>query len=159
SWRSTAPRPRMLHWRIPFGGSLYPVIAARSCAKIMRSPAPNWVLRPASAAHGNCHTGWAASRAQHRGAAPGRSTRSPGMTYDLLIKHGTIIDGTGAPGVVADIGVSSGRITALAPQLEGSAARQIDASGRIVAPGFIDVHTHSDFTLLSAPSADSKVRQ
>src|SRR5919201_2062572 len=81
------------------------------------------------------------------------------MTYDLLIRHGTVIDGTGASGVAADVGVSGGRITTIAPSLEGSAARQIDASGRIVAPGFIDVHTHSDFTLLSAPGADSKVRQ
>jgi len=81
------------------------------------------------------------------------------MAYDLLIRHGTVIDGTGAPGVMADVGVSDGRITALAPQLEGSATRQIDASGCVVAPGFIDVHTHSDFTLLSAPGADSKVRQ
>ena len=81
------------------------------------------------------------------------------MTYDLLIRHGTVIDGTGAPGVVADVGVSAGHIVALAPHLAGNATRQIDASGRIVAPGFIDVHTHSDFTLLSAPGADSKVRQ
>src|SRR2546428_12770333 len=81
------------------------------------------------------------------------------MTYDLLIKHGTVIDGTGAPGVMADVGVSGGRIAAIAPHLEGSAERAIDAGGRVVAPGFIDVHTHSDFTLLSAPGADSKVRQ
>ncbi|MBM3223792.1 MAG: amidohydrolase family protein, partial [Candidatus Tectomicrobia bacterium] len=81
------------------------------------------------------------------------------MTYDLLIKHGTVIDGTGAPGIAADVGVSGGHITALAPHLEGHAAREIDATGRMVAPGFIDVHTHSDFTLLSAPGADSKVRQ
>jgi N-acyl-D-amino-acid deacylase len=81
------------------------------------------------------------------------------MTYDLLIKHGTVIDGTGAPGVQADVGVSEGRISAMAPHLEGSAVREIDVSGRVVAPGFIDVHTHSDFTLLSAPGADSKVRQ
>ena len=81
------------------------------------------------------------------------------MTFDLLIKHGTVIDGTGAPGIAADIGVSGGRITALGPGLAGGATHEIDASGRIVAPGFIDVHTHSDFTLLNFPGADSKVRQ
>ena len=81
------------------------------------------------------------------------------MTFDLLIKHGTVIDGTGRPGVAADVGVRGGRIAAMAPALEGDAAHSIDASGRIVAPGFIDAHTHSDFTLLSAPGADSKVRQ
>ena len=81
------------------------------------------------------------------------------MTFDLLIRHGTVIDGTGRPGVAADVGVSGGRVTAVAPALEGDAARDIDASGRIVAPGFIDAHTHSDFTLLSTPGADSKVRQ
>ncbi|MDE0207437.1 MAG: amidohydrolase family protein, partial [Candidatus Tectomicrobia bacterium] len=79
--------------------------------------------------------------------------------YDLLIKGGTVVDGTGQPGVAADVGVMGGRITAVAPVLEGDAAISIDASGRIVAPGFIDAHTHSDFTLLSAPGADSKVRQ
>ena len=81
------------------------------------------------------------------------------MTFDLLIKHGTVVDGTGRPGVAADVGIRGGRITAMAPALEGDAARDIDAGGRIVAPGFIDAHTHSDFTRLSAPGADSKVRQ
>lgn len=81
------------------------------------------------------------------------------MAFDVLIKNGTVIDGTGAAGVVADVGVQGGRITALAPQLAGEASRIIDASGRIVSPGFIDMHTHSDFSLLSVPSADSKVRQ
>lgn len=81
------------------------------------------------------------------------------MTYEVLIRNGTVIDGTGAPGVPADVGLSGGRITALGPHLAGAAAREIDAGGCVVAPGFIDVHTHSDFTLLSAPSADSKVRQ
>ncbi len=81
------------------------------------------------------------------------------MVFDLLIRHGTVIDGTGRPGVAADVGISGGRITAMTSGLEGEAACDIDASGRIVAPGFIDAHTHSDFTLLSAPGADSKVRQ
>ena len=81
------------------------------------------------------------------------------MKFDLLIKGGTVVDGTGQPGTAADVGVSGGRIAALAPALEGDAAVDIDASGRIVAPGFIDAHTHSDFTLLSVPGADSKVRQ
>ncbi|MEE9148572.1 MAG: D-aminoacylase [Candidatus Tectomicrobia bacterium] len=81
------------------------------------------------------------------------------MTFDLLIKHGTVIDGRGTPGVSADVGVSGGRITAIAPTVEGTATREVDASGCIVAPGFIDVHTHSDFTLLTTPGAESKVRQ
>ncbi len=81
------------------------------------------------------------------------------MTFDLLIKHGTVVDGTGAPGIQADVGVRQGQITAIAPDLEGEAVQEIDAQGRIVAPGFIDVHTHSDFSLLATPGADSKVRQ
>ena len=81
------------------------------------------------------------------------------MIFDLSIKGGTVVDGTGRPGMPADVGVSGGRIAAVAPVLEGDAAVEIDASGRVVAPGFIDAHTHSDFTLLTAPGADSKVRQ
>ncbi len=81
------------------------------------------------------------------------------MKFDLLIKHGTVVDGTGAPGIQADVGISQGQITAVAPDLDGEAVQAIDARGRVVAPGFIDVHTHSDFTLLNTPGADSKVRQ
>lgn len=81
------------------------------------------------------------------------------MTFDLLITGGTVVDGTGQSRVAADVGVRGGRIVAVAPVLEGDAAVNIDAGDRIVAPGFIDAHTHSDFTLLSAPGADSKVRQ
>ena len=81
------------------------------------------------------------------------------MAFDILIKHGTVVDGTGAPGIAADVGIRNGRIVAVAPGLKEEAGREIDASGHIVAPGFIDVHTHSDFTLLSTPGAESKVRQ
>ncbi|GIX49189.1 MAG: aminoacylase [Candidatus Tectimicrobiota bacterium] len=81
------------------------------------------------------------------------------MTFDLLIRHGTIVDGTGAPGFRADLGVRGDRIAAIAPTLDAPARRTLDAGGLVVAPGFIDAHTHSDFTLLSVPGADSKVRQ
>lgn len=65
--------------------------------------------------------------------------------YDLLIKNGTLVDGTAAPRTNADIAITDGRIVRIESGIDGSAARQIiDASGKIVAPGIIDVHTHYD---------------
>ena len=81
------------------------------------------------------------------------------MTYDLLIRNGLLIDGTGRAGVVGDLAVAGGRIAGIGPRLAGSAKRVIDASGLAVAPGFIDIKTHSDFTLPINPKAESKVRQ
>ena len=69
--------------------------------------------------------------------------------YDVLFKGGTVIDGTGAPRVRADVAVSGERIAAVGGELDASAAaRTIDAAGRIVSPGFIDAHTHDDNLLL-----------
>ena len=65
------------------------------------------------------------------------------MTFDLLVKHGTVVDGTGTARMAADVGIRHGRISAMAPGLAGEARQEIDATGRIVTPGFIDVHTHS----------------
>ena len=76
--------------------------------------------------------------------------------FDLLVKNGNIYDGTGAPGFEADIGVLDGRIAAIG-KLEENAAETIDATGLMVAPGFIDLHTHSDFSFLLDPTALSKV--
>jgi N-acyl-D-aspartate/D-glutamate deacylase len=78
---------------------------------------------------------------------------------DLLIRGGHLIDGTGAPGRDGDVSISAGRIVAIEPGSSRPARRAIDARGQIVAPGFIDIHTHSDFTLPLNPRAESKIRQ
>lgn len=67
--------------------------------------------------------------------------------FDVLIKGGLVVDGSGSPGRIADVGVRDGRIAAVGTGL-GDARRTIDASGRVVAPGFIDPHTHFDVQLL-----------
>ena len=65
------------------------------------------------------------------------------MTYDLLVKGGTIVDGTGAPAFTADLGIRDGRIFEIG-KLTGTARQTIDADGLVVAPGFVDPHTHYD---------------
>src|SRR5881296_3355597 len=78
---------------------------------------------------------------------------------DLLIRGGHVLDGTGGPGRDADVAVSDGRIVAIEPRSARAARRIISAQGQVVAPGFIDIHTHSDFTLPLNQRAESKIRQ
>jgi N-acyl-D-amino-acid deacylase len=81
------------------------------------------------------------------------------QSYELVIRNGTLIDGTRAPRFQADIGVSAGRIAALGDLSKLTAKTEIDASGKIVAPGFIDAHTHDDRLMLSSPDMAPKVSQ
>ncbi|HLY45666.1 MAG TPA: D-aminoacylase [Stellaceae bacterium] len=79
--------------------------------------------------------------------------------WDIVIRGGMVIDGSGRPGAIADVAIAGGRIAGVGPGLAGEAARVIDAAGLAVTPGFIDIKTHSDFVLPINPKAESKVRQ
>jgi N-acyl-D-amino-acid deacylase len=81
------------------------------------------------------------------------------QNYDLVIRNGTLIDGTRAPRFQADVGVAGGRIKAVGNISSERAKEEIDASGKIVAPGFIDAHTHDDRLMLSSPDMAPKVSQ
>src|SRR5688572_5848865 len=81
------------------------------------------------------------------------------MPFDILIRGGRIVDGSGAPPFAGDMGIRDGRIAAIGAGLGSSAAKTIEASELVVCPGFIDIKTHSDFTLPINPKAESKVRQ
>jgi len=92
-------------------------------------------------------------------AAGGAASSSAGAPYDVIIEHGRVIDGTGAPWYSADVGIRAGRIAAIGPLEDAPAKRRIDATGRIVAPGFIDMLGQSELTLLVEPHAPSKIFQ
>src|SRR5438477_12171449 len=77
--------------------------------------------------------------------------------YDLLLRHGTIVDGSGNPWFYGDVAIKGDRIAAIGA-IRGPARRIIDATGLVIAPGFIDMHSHSDWTLLEDGSAQSKIR-
>ncbi|MFQ5757361.1 MAG: amidohydrolase family protein [Acidiferrobacterales bacterium] len=80
-------------------------------------------------------------------------------TCDVLIEGGLLIDGTGAPGVQTDIAIAGDRIIALGHEQPVEAQTKIDARGRVVAPGFIDAHTHDDRLVLSSPDMTPKISQ
>ena len=78
---------------------------------------------------------------------------------DLLVRGGTIVDGTGNPWFVGDLGIRGDRIAHIGRRINEPAKREIDAANLIVAPGFIDIHSHSDTLLLEDGNAHSKITQ
>jgi N-acyl-D-amino-acid deacylase len=73
------------------------------------------------------------------------------MSYDVVFKKGFVIDGTGAPWFRADVGVKDGKIVDVGRLAASKADRVIDATGLVVCPGFIDMHTHSELGFLNFP--------
>jgi N-acyl-D-amino-acid deacylase len=78
---------------------------------------------------------------------------------DLILRGGEVIDGTGRPRFRADIAIQGERIAAIGALAKAAGARAIDVSGMVVAPGFIDVHTHDDRALLAMPDMTMKISQ
>ena len=103
------------------------------------------------------HPRSAARSARRRGQ---RQEVTSGASLDVLIKGGWVADGTGSPPFLGDVAIEDGRIVEVG-RLDGAAnaARVIDASGKVVCPGFVDPHSHSDFSLLANPTAESTIRQ
>lgn len=81
------------------------------------------------------------------------------MEFDVIIKNGTIIDGTGRPAYISDIGIQGEHIVAIGELGDCSAENEINARNNIVSPGFIDPHSHSDTSLLVDPRGESMIRQ
>ena len=75
--------------------------------------------------------------------------------FDIVVSGAFVVDGTGTPGRNADIGVNGDRITAIGNLRSGEASLTLDAAEMVVAPGFVGIHSHSDFTLLVDPRAGS----
>jgi len=81
------------------------------------------------------------------------------MSYDIVIKNGRIIDGAGNPWFYGEIGIKDGKITRIRPKINEDAKKVIDASGMIVCPGFIDIHSHTDYILPVSRSQESTLCQ
>jgi len=92
-------------------------------------------------------------------ATTASTLQSQSTPYDVVIRGGHVVDGNGNPWFAGDVGIRNGRIAAIGRLDNAAAVRIIDAAGRVVAPGFIDLHTHSDLAVLEDPLSQSKVTQ
>lgn len=80
------------------------------------------------------------------------------MTFDLVLRGGTVLDGTGSPGRTADVAITDGRIVEVG-RIDSRGADELEVSGAVVSPGFIDLHSHADFTVFDAPDAITQASQ
>jgi len=80
-------------------------------------------------------------------------------TYDLVLRNGRVVDGTGSPWYRADVAVRGDQIAAIGPGLAGTGRREIDVQGAVIAPGFVDVHSHGGGGIFAVPTADNYIRQ
>jgi len=87
------------------------------------------------------------------------TAQAPVATYDILILNGTIVDGTGAPAYAGDIAIVGDRIAKIGDLDGASAARVIDASGKVVSPGFVDLHNHADRNIIANPGVENYLHQ
>src|SRR4051794_32057326 len=78
--------------------------------------------------------------------------------FDLLVRHGKIVDGSGNAWFYGDVGIRAGKIARIGDLSKATGEREVDATGLIVAPGFIDVHTHADDDLYKLPQAENFIR-
>ena len=79
--------------------------------------------------------------------------------FDVVIRGGTLIDGTGTTGFSADLAIQGDTIVAIGNSIEAEAHESVDATDKVVAPGFIDLHSHADMSFFIDPDADSKITQ
>ena len=122
--------------------------AVLAAAAVMAAAAFSASVAPASAAFA----------ATAPATTPMAAERGP-PSFDVIIEHGHVIDGTGAPWFAADVGIRAGRIAAIGRLDRAPAKQRIDAAGRVVAPGFIDMLGQSELTLLVDPTVPSKIFQ
>ena len=100
----------------------------------------------------------------HAGAMLGLASLSSGPRFrrwdqpDLVLRRGTVFDGTGAPGVEADVAIVADRIQAIGRVVEQGVV-EIDLAGQAVSPGFIDIHTHADLPVLANPKMENRILQ
>ncbi len=93
------------------------------------------------------------------GLAPQPAAAQDAPAFDLVLRNGRVVDGTGSPWYRADVAIRDGLIAAVGPTIEGTARRVIDVGGLVIAPGFVDVHSHGGGGIFEVPTADNYIRQ